>query len=133
MTKIASSALVIAFMAFFAIALAPAHGAEIPHVAAAEFSKMINRSDKPVLVQYDATWCPYCKAIQPHLQALARDKQDEIAVIRIDVDEEPEIASEYEIRGLPTLIIYRNGEVMGRYDGVADASELTDWVNDVIY
>ena len=126
-------ALVTGFLACLCLGLATAQGADIPHVAAAEFSAMIQRSDKPVLVQYDASWCPYCKALQPHLQDLAEKKSDEIQVIRIDVDDEPEIASEYEIRGLPTLIIYKNGEVMGRYDGVADATELTDWVDDVIH
>lgn len=106
-------------------------GGAIPHIRASEFDALMSQG-KPALVQFDATWCPYCKALQPHLQKLAEKRRSELDVFRLDVDEEPDLAAEYDVRGLPTLIIFRDGKVIGRFDGSAGADELSDWVEGVI-
>ncbi len=131
MKVIASFSLALCFLTIFLMGNAFAQGSAIPHVGANKFDALIGKS-KPVLIQFDATWCPYCKAMQPHLQAFAKKRGGEIDVFRIDIDDEPDIAAEYDIHGLPTLIIFKNGKTVGRYDGVANASELSDWVDDVI-
>ena len=132
MKAISSFSLAVCFAAFFLMGNAFAQGSAIPHISASEFEAQIGQGNKPVLVQFDAAWCPYCKAMQPHLQDFAKKRGGEIDIVRVDVDDEPDLAAQYDIHGLPTLIIFKNGKTVGRYDGVANTSELSDWVNDVI-
>ena len=103
----------------------------IPHADAATFAA-VTQSSRPVLIQFDASWCPYCKALQPALESLAGKKNGVISVFRIDIDAEPDIAELHGVKGLPTMIIFQRGQVLGRFDGAADEAELFDWVEEVI-
>lgn len=89
------------------------------------------QSDKPVVIQFDASWCPYCRKLQPDLQALA-DERPNVKVVRINIDDNDAFGRAMEVRSLPTLFIYINGKEEGRFDGAPDRAALFDWVDTVI-
>jgi len=87
------------------------------------FQELINGST-PVLVDFSAEWCGPCKMMAPILKDLKDDLKESIKVIKIDVDKSPQAASVYRIQGVPTLILFQNGEILWRKSGVTSAKEL---------
>jgi thioredoxin 1 len=84
----------------------------------------IIRSDKPVLVDFTATWCGPCKMQAPILHDVKAAMGDKVTIIKIDVDKNPEVSSQFQVQSVPTLIIFKNGEVKWRQSGVVQAKEL---------
>ena len=80
------------------------------HISEDKFDEAI-ASDKPVLVDFWATWCGPCKMMTPVLEELAEELKDDLTIAKIDVDEESELASEYRISSIPTLVLLKNGKV----------------------
>ena len=77
------------------------------------FEEQILKADQPVLVDFWAPWCTYCRRIAPAFDKIAEQQEDKLVFAKVNVDEAPEIAEKYGIDTIPTLLIFKNGEVVG--------------------
>lgn len=101
----------------------------VHHVTDASFKADVLESPIPVLVDYWAEWCGPCKMIAPILDDVARDYQGRLKVAKLNIDDNPKTPGEYGIRGIPTLILYKNGHVEATKVGAMSKSQLTAFID----
>ena len=82
------------------------------------------KSEKPVLIDFFGTWCGPCQTLAPILKQVKDSLGDRISIIKIDVDKNQELASKYQVRGVPTMILYQNGKQLWRQSGVLSKEEI---------
>ena len=92
------------------------------------FEVDVLQSDKPVLVDFWAEWCGPCKQMSPHLEAVSEDMAGKVKVAKINVDENPMVASKYGIRGMPTLMVFKDGKVAATHLGAMSKQAISDWI-----
>lgn len=104
-------------------------GNDIQEVSDQSFEQEVLQSDKPVLVDYWAEWCGPCKAIQPILEEIAADYGDRLKVARLNIDDNPDTPPKYGIRGIPTLMLFKGGNVEATKVGALSKSQLTAFID----
>ncbi|MGI9425355.1 MAG: thioredoxin [Hyphomicrobiaceae bacterium] len=102
-------------------------------VSDADFETEVLQSSQPVLVDFFAEWCGPCKAMAPALEEVAKDMEGQVKIAKIDVDDNPEITSRYQIQAMPTLIMFKDGEVAARHTGaLVQKSKLEAWIKESV-
>lgn len=95
------------------------------------FKDIIN-GDNPVLVDFHATWCGPCKAMSPTIEALGKDLVGQARVLKIDIDKNPDLANQYRIQSVPTLIIFKKGKAVWRASGIMEKRALLQQIKKFI-
>ena len=98
--------------------------ANLRDVTTEAFESEVLKSKIPVLVDFHAVWCGPCKASAPALEDAAREFEGEIAFVKIDVDQEPTLAKTYEVQGVPTFILMKDGQPVERFQGLVSRGKL---------
>lgn len=104
----------------------------IVHVTDASFDADVLQSELPTLVDFWAPWCGPCKMIAPILDELAIEYAGKIKVCKVDVDSSPESAAKFNVRGIPTLLLFKNGAVEATKVGALSKGQLTEFVDALI-
>jgi thioredoxin 1 len=104
----------------------------IKNVSDDSFTADVLNSSQPVLVDYWAAWCGPCKQIAPMLEEVATEYAGKVTVAKLNVDENQETAAKFGIRGIPTLMLFKNGEVAATKVGALSKSQLTEFLNSAI-
>lgn len=98
-------------------------------VTDATFDSDVLKSSAPVVVDFWAEWCGPCRQIAPALEEIAGEMQGKVAIAKVNVDENPEAAMKYGVRSIPTLLLFKDGEVVSTQIGAANKGRLQDWIS----
>jgi thioredoxin 1 len=101
-------------------------------VTDASFDSDVLQSDKPVVVDFWAEWCGPCKQIGPALEDIAQEMGEKVTVAKLNIDENPNTPAKYGVRGIPTLMIFQNGQVAATKVGAQPKTNIVSWINDSI-
>jgi len=101
----------------------------IVHTSDSSFDKDVLEAEGPVLVDFWAEWCGPCKMIAPVLEEIASEYAEKLKVCKMDVDANPNTAPKYGIRGIPTLILFNNGDVAGTKVGALSKTQLSEFID----
>jgi len=90
---------------------------ELAHLSEATFQHEVLESGLPVLVDFTAVWCGPCKMLDPVVKQLAKDWEGKVKVVKLDVDDNPQLTMDYQVMGVPTLLLFKNGQPVERLTG----------------
>lgn len=96
------------------------------------FENDVLKAKEPVVVDFWAEWCGPCKMIAPALDEISNEMQGKVTVAKVNIDENPELATQFGVRSIPTLLMFRGGEVTSNMVGAAPKSRLADWIKSSI-
>jgi thioredoxin 1 len=112
---------------------APSHSPQTTteYVDTARFNTLVEQGRGLALVDFTASWCPPCRVLAPHIDALARELTGSVTVVKVDVDAQPDLTARFGVRGMPTLLFFRDGQVVDRVVGALPPEQLRAKVNDL--
>lgn len=99
------------------------------HVTDEEFDGVIAAKDKPVLIDFWAEWCGPCKQISPILDEISKEMADKLTVAKVNIDQNPEAPQRFGVRGIPTMILFKDGKAIATKVGSVPKSALVEWLN----
>ena len=102
--------------------------ADFAQVVDSNYTQEVIESEQPVLVKFWAPWCGPCKQIAPALEELASELQGKVTVAKLNIDDNPSTPGKYGVRGIPTLMLFKNGEVAATKIGALPKSKLQEWL-----
>lgn len=91
--------------------------AELKHISEADFQSEVLEAEKPVMVDFTAVWCSPCKMLDPVVKELAEEWAESVKVVKLDIDNNPSLAMQYQVMGVPTLMLFVNGQISERITG----------------
>ncbi len=96
------------------------------------FQDLVKTSDKPVLVDFWAPWCGPCKQLIPTLDALSEEMKDKVTIAKINIDDYPDAAARHNVRGIPTMILFKNGQILDTKVGALPKASLAQWIESAL-
>jgi thioredoxin len=99
-------------------------------VTDSDFETLVLKSDKPVLVDFWAEWCGPCKMIGPSLEEISEEMGDQVTILKLNIDDHPDAPSKYGVRGIPTMILFKGGEIAETKVGAAPKAALKSWLQE---
>jgi len=105
---------------------------DIKNLSLDNFDNEISSSNIPVLVDFWAEWCGPCKSLGPILEEISKDLKDKLQVVKVNLDENQDLAMKYSIRSIPTLLLFKSGELIDTKVGLLPKSDLVEWLGSKI-
>lgn len=97
-----------------------------------EFESEVINSNLPVLVDFWAEWCGPCRMLTPILEQLSEEMKDKVKIVKMNIDDNPETPSKFGVRGIPTMILFKDGKQLAVKVGVQPKNTLQDWINTTV-